>query len=270
MSRRTNYYLSTFFQPEFDKLIRSHKRFQYERTSYTRKLKTSHSSIIFNADGCGDSMILSLINQVRNDARKYLERNVDLPNTPIYFTEMFTVPHENEIIMKVDLTSAYWKQALRDEIVTEKTNQYFVDTFSDRTGKEQKSIRLKALGSLATRKEVETFDGGKSVSWEIDEQPTKQIYMNICRQIDNVMRECRQHCDGCVLYYWDCMFVKKQFAQDVINFFREKQFECKQEETRLSFDTIGTKSYFTSEIDGKMYMVQHNDKHLLNQFNDEQ
>lgn len=261
---KTNYYLSQFFQEEFNNLVNRKQDFEYIRTSYTKKLKTKSRNIIFNPDGTGDDRILSLINKVRNDAKKFISSNPDyVQKSQIYFLDMFEIPKEDEVICKVDLTSAYWKKAILEGIISEKTNEYFNQTFSDKTGKELKSIRLKALGLLATRKEVETFLKGKSVDWQIEEQPTKLLYMQICRHIDNLMRQCRAEIEGCVFYYWDCMFVKKQFSQDVINFFQSKDFECKTEETKLSYDKIGTKGFFTSEVDGKMYMVTFENKHLL-------
>lgn len=266
MAKRTNYYLSIFFNEEFKKLIDKRVDFEYIRTSFTKKLKTANHSIIFNNDGTGDDLVLSLINKVRNDAKKYLEINGDkiMDDERIYFLDMFDLPRENEIIVKVDLTSAYWKFAVMEGIVSQETNDFFNITFADRTGKEKKEIRLKALGSLATRKEIETFKQGKSVDWTTDEQPTKRLYMHVCRCVDRVMRECKLECDGCIFYYWDCMFVRKEYSRQVIDFFKSKQFECKSEETKLSYDEIGTKAYFTSEVDGKMYMVERENKDLLN------
>lgn len=267
----TKYYCSQFFSEEFQNLVRKQKDFQFIRTSYTKKLKTKTSSLIFNPDGTGDDRVLSLINKVRNDAKAYLKENENaIQNTRIYFLDLFEIPNSNEIICKVDLTSAYWKKATEAGIITEKTNQYFNETFSDKNGRELKSIRLKALGSLATRKEVETFEKGKSVHWDIEEEPTKLLYMQICRYIDQVMRQCKAEVEGCVFYYWDCMFVKKQFHKDVVKFFQNKNFECKVEETKLSYDTIGNKGYFTSEVDGKMYMVTSDNRNLLKnlQFNE--
>lgn len=261
---KTNYYLSQFFFEEFEKHKRRKQDFEYIKTTYSKKIKTKTQSSIFNPDGTGDDRILSLINKTRSDGKKYLEENPDkIEDTHIYFLDMFDIPKENEIIKKVDLTSAYWKKACLDKIVSDETNKYFNETFQDKTGKELKSIRLKALGALATRKEIETFEKGKSVFWDIYEEPTKPLYMQICRHIDNIMRECRQKVDGCVFYYWDCMFVREEYSKQVVDFFLSKQFECKEEETRLCYDIIGTKGYFTSECDGKMYMVQKENKHLL-------
>lgn len=267
MAKRINYYLSIFFDEEFKKLIRTKSDFEYIKTSFTKKLKTSRHTIIFNNDGTGDDMLLSLINKVRNDAKKYLEKNIEkLQSTQherIYFVDMFELPKHDEIIVKVDLTSAYWRFAVQEGIISEETNAFFNTTFDDRTGKEKKEVRLKALGALATRKEIETYKSGVSVDWEPVEQETKILYMFICRSIDNVMRECKHECNGCIFYYWDCMFVRKEYEKDVINFFAKKQFECKSEETRLYYDEIGTRAYFTSEVDGKMYMVEREDKHLI-------
>lgn len=269
MSRRNQYYLIDFFNDEFRKLVAQRRSFEYIRTSYTKKLKTNSQTIIFNNDGIGDDMILTLINKVRNDAKRFIERNPHVIHNSerIHFLDMFELPNDDEIIVKVDLTSAYWRLSLLEGIVSNETNDFFETTFADRTGREKKQARLRALGALATRKEIETFENGKSISWEIEEQQTKQLYMHICRRIDNVMQECRFKCDGCIFYYWDCMFVRKQYENDVIKFFQSKQFECKSEETRLSYDTIGTRGFFTSECDGKMYMVAQENESLLHKLN---
>lgn len=269
MSRRNQYYLINFFHEEFEKLIKQKRSFEYIRTSFTKKLKTSNQTIIFNNDGVGDDLVLSLINRVRKDAKSYMQLNehVIRDEERIYFLDMFELPVENEIIVKIDLTSAYWKFARNEKIISDETNAFFETTFVDRSGKEKKEIRLKALGALATRKEIETFENGTSIDWTISEQETKRLYMHICRRIDNMMQECRHACDGCIFYYWDCMFVRKQYERDVINFFMSKQFETKTEETRLSYDKIGTRGFFTSECDGKMYMVEQNDETLLEKIN---
>lgn len=263
--KRTHYYLSQFFPSELKKLVDRKEDFETTRTSYTKTIKTDNYKILFNPDGDTDDRVLSLINKVRNDSKLYMEsHNVTLPDTKILFIDMFDIPDSDEVIYKVDLTSAYWKKSLLDGIVTEETDDYLKSAFSDSTQKQIKSIRLKALGSLATRKEYEKYEQGISVEWEAKSQPTKKLYMNVCRSVDKTMQECKANVNGCVFYYWDCMFVKKEFSNQVIDFFRSKQFECKFEETRLQYERIGTKGYFISEVDGKMYMVESENRNLLN------
>jgi len=261
---KNRYYLPQYFREEFTKLVESKQDFVYERTSYTRKLKLDGYNLIFNPEGRMDDRILSLINKVRKDAMKYItEHNTELPDSRIFFLDLFNIPKSNDIITKVDITSAYWKQALMDGVISEETNAFLNESFLDYTQKAVKKVRLKALGSLATRKEVEIYEGGLSVSWDIIEQPTKQIYMNICRNIDQMMRKCRLEVDHCIFYYWDCMFVKKGFSQQVMDFFQAKDFQCKSEDTMLTYDSVGTKGYLTSEVDGKMYLVSSENRNLL-------
>lgn len=261
---KTRYYLSQFFGRQFNELVRRKQDFEYNKTAYSKALKTHSYKMIFNPDGVGDTRILSLVNRVRDDAKKFLYNNPGyIKDTKIYFTDLFEIPKEEEIICKVDLTSAYWRNAMLDGVITEETNKFLLEQFHDKTSSELKKIRLKALGSLATKKEIEIFEKGVSVHWDIDEQPTKKLYLQICRCIDDLMRDCKANIPGCVFYYWDCVFVKKQFEKDAIKFFTEKKFECKSEETKLTFDMIGTKSYFTSEVDNKMYMVESQNKDLL-------
>lgn len=261
---KTRYYLPEYFQEEFDKLIKSGAQFEYERTTFTKKLRTDGLTIFFNQEGKADDRVLSLINKTRNDAKDYIEKNGNnLPNSGIYFLDMFQIPESKDVIMKVDLTSAYWKDALKKGIITQDTDDFLNTQFTDYTQKALKGVRLKALGSLATRKEVEFFQDGKSIHWDIKVQPTKPLYMAVCKTIDDIMRNCRLKVDGCIFYYWDCMFVRKEFAKDVVDFFKSKDFECTKEETRLTYDKIGTKGYITSEVDGKMYLVSSENRNLI-------
>lgn len=263
---KTRYYLPQYFGEEFARAVNSKADFTYERTSYTRKIKYDSHTIIFNQEGRMDDRILSLINKVRKDANKYMaENNTKVADSKIFFLDLFSIPKSEDIITKVDITSAYWKQSVMSGIVSAETDAFLNETFKDYTAKKIKEARLKALGSLATRKEVETYSEGKVVDWEIIEQPTKGLYMNICRNIDQLMRKCRIQVDQCIFYYWDCMFVPKGFSQQVIDFFRDKGFECKSEDTSLTYDKVGTKGWLTSEVDGKMYLVSSENRNLLKQ-----
>jgi len=262
--RKNRYYLIEYFQEEFQRAKDTKQSFIYERTTYTRKIKYKNYSLIFNQEGKMDDRILSLINKVRKDAMKYIElNNIQLPDSRIFFLDMFNIPKSDDIITKVDITKAYWKQGLMDGVISQDTDDFLNETFTDYTEKALKGVRLKALGSLATRKEIESYENGRVVDWEIKEQPTKQIYMNICSSIDQMMRKCRTEVDQCIFYYWDCMFVKKSHSKQVIDFFKSKDFECKSEDTILHYDIVGTKGYLTSEVDGKMYLVANENRNLL-------
>lgn len=110
---KTRYYLPEHFQEEFNRALFSGLDFIYERTSYTKKLKYDSHTIVFNTEGRMDDRILSLINKVRNDAANYmLLHGNDLPTSKIFFLDLFDIPKESEIITKVDITKAYWKQAM--------------------------------------------------------------------------------------------------------------------------------------------------------------
>lgn len=262
----TRYYLPEAFYHEFSKLKQAKVDFVYERTTYTKKLKTDGYTMFFNPDGRSDDRVLSLINKVRNDGKKYmLEHSEKMPDSKIHFMDLFNIPKSEDVITKIDITKAYWKQGTMDGVISEETNDFLNKSFNEYTTKKIKGVRLKALGSLATRKEVEIYEKGLAVDWGIIEQPTKPIYMNICRSIDDMMRKCKSEIGGygCVMYYWDCMFVKKEFAKNVLDYFQSKDFSCTMEDTKLDYMSIGTKGYLTSEVDGKMYLVSSENRNLL-------
>lgn len=271
------YYHSKYFEDKFSKLKNSGQRFTLISTTYTKKIITETCKIFFNNEGSSDDRLLGLINLVRNDAKLYLQNGGICRNTHIDFFNLFEVPDNNDIICKVDIRSAYWKAALQNLIIQLRTNEAHkkmfekqdinedFDQFTERKNETSKSSRLKALGSLATTKITTTYENKKQYGDQIvDVSPTKQIYLEVCRIVDDLMKECVGEVQGCVYYYWDCIFVKKKFSQDAIEFFRKKNFETRMDETKLEFIKLNNDvGYLLSMSDDKMYMTKRENKHLL-------
>jgi hypothetical protein len=255
------------FDSYVDGLRRKKRDFRVSSTSYTRMIKLEERTIMFANDFKDTSQfLLPLINKVRKDGARYLENNI-LPDhdDPIEYSSLLNNPLKPKTICKIDLNGAYWNYALKRGIISKETDDYCTKVHENRSYKELKSSRLKTLGSLATRKLTQFFEDGKENKKErkIKVENTRDLYIEVCRGIDCIMKECARCVEGCVYYYWDCMFVDKTFSQDAIDFFREQDFDTTVEETTLDFVTLGDIAYLVSKKDDKMYLVKREDKHLL-------
>lgn len=289
---KQQYYHISYFENYLEGLKVNKKTFTLISTTYTKKILQHKAQVFFNDKGDQDFRLLSLITSVRKDAKQFMEREGEIQKGKIDFFNMFEVPTEDQIICKIDLTAAYWTYALKRGIIKPETNQKLIrlygvskkkvkQSMSDWTPSEKvklkirevgefKTARLKALGSLATMKTTTEFERGYRVSEETKEEPTKEIYMEICRGIDELMKECHRTVPGCIYYYWDCIFVKKEFSAEVLEFFKEREYNVSMQETRIDFVKIGSIGYLISSSDDKIYMTRRENKHLIKEMNEDE
>jgi hypothetical protein len=274
MSKKKNntiYYHSSMYLEFLEEYKRRKLNFSLEQTSYTKTIKLEDKRLMFNQDGASDWRVLSLINKTRSDANKYLEcllicdeKDMLLRDTYINFYKLFEKPTLQQEIVKVDLKSAYWKYALRRGIITEETDNTFKKLFKFENNKEAKNARLKALGSLATSKRVIDYVNGVANydSEKLLIEPTKPLYLEICRGVDELMRECREEIPGVYYYYWDCIFVSKEFSKEAIDFFASRDYNVNVDEDKIEFVEHMGNSYIVSTKNDKCYMVREEDKNL--------
>lgn len=261
--RRSARYHIKYFDKEFKAMLRSGIEFELIRTTYSRRLTNNEEQYHFDNKTDEFKAVLNLINVVRREANEWLKAGGTIRETPIDYFNLLRTPTD-EVMAKIDLRSAYWRYALLNNIITEETDRQLKAIFEDCPVEDYKNARTKILGSLATRKTVQLYAGGQPVGDpEIITQPTRPIYIEICRGVDDLMKECASEIEGCVYYYYDCMFVSYKFSDEVIDFFRKKQYDVSVEETKLEFFKIGEVGYLVSTADDKMYVTRRENRHLL-------
>ncbi len=265
MGKKTIYYKISLFDDYLRDLKVTKQSFELSATTYTRKVKKEQYSIIFNQSGKPDKRSLCLINKVRRDGKKYLEAGGQTRESFVNYFKLFQVPDSSKVIHKVDITSAYWSQGLKLGIIQQDTDTYYQDLYEGIPAKEAKGARLKAFGSLATKKYIINYkDGARQLETErLKIEPTREIYIETCRLIDEMMRECAKEIDGCYYYYYDCMFVGEGFSNEVVEFFKEKEYNVTIKTTKLEYKTIMGCDYVLSIADDKMYCTRREDKHML-------
>ena len=263
---KQRYYHIKFYNSKLEKLKRDKRNFELTTTSYTKKIITENEVMFFNDEGEDDKKVLLLISSVRGDAKKFIEKNniEEVRSVETDFFNLLDIIESDEVIVKVDLKSAYWEYALKAGVISQKTNEKFLKWYENIDAFYAKQARLKALGSLATSKFTSVFEKGKlTYSKPVDTQPTKAVYMEICNGIDRLMKDCNMQVEGCVYYYWDCIFVKKQFEQEVIDYINSRGYDVSTQETKLEYIKIGDIGYLLSTEDNKIYMTKAENKHLL-------
>ncbi len=249
-------------------LIDERNSFIVHKTSYTRKIKEGGLTTIFNKEGDSDFNVLSLINMVKEDAKKYL-KNVGVPDfdkDDIFWSSLTERPPKT-LVTKVDIRGAYWDFALKNKIISQETNEYLKIHFDK--NEKLKQARLKALGSLATKKEIINYIDGKIIEpenyedkYEVNEE-TRKLYIFICKGIDSLMREIAYGIPGAFFYYWDCIFTDQNTTPEVIKYIQSQKYSVRSETTKIDIITIGSHKYIQSAEDLKVYLIKPEQKHLL-------
>ncbi len=98
-------------------------------------------------------------------------------------------------ILEMDITKAYYQMAFNLGYLSEK--------FFKMTLTLPKPIRLRLLGSIATKRIVEKWQNGKVVEMKIVEDlRMRDIWFEICYNVGKVMKECSNAIQDYFVFYW--------------------------------------------------------------------
>ena len=130
-----------------------------------------------------------------------------------------------ENVLEMDITKAYYQMAYNLGYISKK--------FFDVTLTLPKHIRLRLLGSIATKRIVETYVDGKVVEMKVVEDlRMRDIWFNICYHVGKVMKECADATQDFFIFYW----------VDGIYFQQHPQFNSEQDPTKQIIQTIFEKN----------------------------
>lgn len=250
------------FSSYLQRLIIDKESFELAETNFTKKIITNNGAIVFNEEGKQDNLMLQLISKVRIDAAGFEIKKDFNEKEGIKWFDLTERPPEL-LVAKVDVKSAYWETALKLGVVSEQTDLYLKKSFTDE--KLMKQARLKALGSLATKKKFTLYEKGKSIDIKIDIRETKKTYMYVCHTVDKLMEFATENIPGAFYYYWDCVFVADKLSCEVVDMFKSRNYGNKTETTTIEVFAYGNKNYLISEVDNKMYLVPQEKAFLLNE-----
>lgn len=173
-------------------------------TNSTAILTTDSEKMVF-----ADERVLNKEYALRAKIKKDIRQNIEgvplerNPYKPMYykwstyFAEMRI--GEGEVVRatdvwEIDLTKAYYYAANR--------LGYLSDEFFEKTMRVPKRIRLRLLGSIATIKNVEEFDGTEVVHSQSSDELMRLVWHNIVCHVDEVMSEIADALHDHFLFYW--------------------------------------------------------------------
>lgn len=98
-------------------------------------------------------------------------------------------------VCEVDITKAYYYTAHKLGYISTEFFNMCLDL--------PKPKRLRLIGSIATKKKIEVWEGGQMVEYfsKTDEK-LRQCWFNIIRYTDNVMKEVKNKLDDDFIFYW--------------------------------------------------------------------
>lgn len=150
-----------------------------------------------------------------------------------------------ENIIEMDITKAYYQMAYNLGYISK-------DFFMECLGL-PKIIRLRLLGSIATKRIVETYKGGKVVEMKIVEDlKMRDIWFHICYNVGKVMKECSEAIQDYFIFYW----------VDGIYFQRHPHFNKENDPTKQIIQNIFQKN-------GLKFTINELEKISLQNLNDE-
>ena len=263
---QTLYMKISGFNEIFTRLKQERESFELRSTNYTKQIKFTNKDVkyIFNEDAVEDYKGLALINKVRKDATEFLKPKMKLHEPKfINFYNLIDRPPEG-IIAKVDLTSAYWSYSMKEGIISSMTDRFFEQSWDKETTKKKKQARLKALGSLATKKEFRIFvDGILKDQWTEMDIQKRNLYMSVCKGVDNIMNDTINNVDGIFFYYWDCFFCNEENVTDVIEYLKTLGYGAKVGVTKIIIEEQWGRKYIRATSDNKIYMTRNEKRFLL-------
>ena len=204
-------------------------------TSYTKRIKlVGLSQQMIFSEGETSPYLIKLIESLRNDADNYNDvvgNAVQITQKQSYEIDFygFIDRDKNDGIIygtKIDFNKAYWQTGLNIGLISKRSEEILTQleeaTPAYAKKKDVKGARLKALGALATRKVIYTYEGGKLVADEAVFMHgvwprRRQIYLTICDIVAKAMSDLMvEFFEYCVYYYWDCIFVRETINEEEI------------------------------------------------------
>ncbi len=263
-------------EDRYKRILQNKENAVVEHTNYSTLYKFGKKRFILNEKGEQDVFAFHLLNKTRNDAVRYLKQeNPPLKErkTDIVWSYLDTeqdLPHEVSVpILKVDLNEAYWRKAIQLGIVSQETEQAFLDHKFE-TKKDRKYCRLKALGALATIKRVKAYKFGEPDLIYTDKYgrktnetlkvnaPLRELYLAVCESVSDDMQNLMMNIEGCMYYYWDCLFIKESDnKQDkmVRQMVQELGYNCTVEKDEAEVLDYGDRQVFICLKTGIEYPV---------------
>lgn len=233
-------------------------------TNRTTKIKTDGLSYVYGAGAGFNFKDLNLFRELKTHALTNIkERQLVFPEKE--FNNVNNFKFSKQLIdfeagltldncVAFDINKAYYRTAF---------NIGLIDTaFYNRCINLPKRLRLALIGSIATKKMVTTYKGGKVVNFEIKtaDKVLRHAWFNIVEYVDNCLKDLAQMCGDRFLFYWvDGIYLignEEDFSDIVAEISRKYDLEFKTEgveRIEIVNDSRGSKiaNIYKTELIGK-------------------
>lgn len=119
--------------------------------------------------------------------------------------------------VEFDIAKAYYKMAYNLGYIDEEMYQEYINL--------KKDVRLRFLGSIATKKRFYEYKKGKLATEPIikEDRILRKVWFHICKETDNCLAELMEAVgDNFIMYYVDGIYLKKGDYTEIINRISEK------------------------------------------------
>lgn len=140
----------------------------------------------------------------------------------IRFSPLFSDSFYSTDFVEIDISGAYWFTAYDYGLLTRTTYEAGLLV--------PKRVRLMALGSAATTKDVSFFDGTeyKHLGVEFNKYG-RMAFFAVAKRVDEIMNNALDILHGNAVFYWvDALFVRKNFAAWAAQSIRDYGYEVKE------------------------------------------
>jgi hypothetical protein len=190
------------------------------KTNFTTRIETESDVIVFSDRFIGPGL-LKLIVLTRAEVQANFAKDEIIPcQVSPQYSALGEVEKKSNAV-EVDISKAYLTAAFKIGAISQRT----FDRLSDCA----KETRLMVIGSLATKKMVCQYEGGKRIGREwIQDQNLTQVWRWIVAEVDKTMREVAAELKKGFLYYWcDAVFVKAEFVRQAQEAMKAKGYGSK-------------------------------------------
>lgn len=212
-------------------LLQSGQPFVVKMTMNTKRIIAPDAKIMLSESHLTGSE-LGFLRKVKSDAEFYNEflcKNRSVERNLIKYVKLSNVPRGTyRNYHEVDINRAYWETAFRMGVISESVYKLAFN--------HKKSVRMIALGALATGRVDLMFDGVEIT--EITEKPEpgkdlSYIFFKVAHTVGIAVNSVylqlnEMEPDGCLGYWIDALFVKKHLAKKAKELMSDLfGFECK-------------------------------------------
>ena len=180
-------------QNYIDFLKNTNSNFILENSTYTAKIITEKTIINFTTKNLTMKCFIAT-QMIKGDINK---SNIKKPKISVHDLEYFEQNLKSELINNVvnfDITKAYPTILFADGFITKKTFDYLCSV--------NKSERLAAIGMLARKKNITTFENGKAINTTIDRKETSEYFFYLVDKTNKIIKEIRQNVNLRFLFSW--------------------------------------------------------------------